>query len=208
MSVVSVGCVGMTPSGGLIAPGNAVGIPVGALEPVEGRGLAVVGSRRMLDGRYCDVRLSVPVATILVGPVVGNELSGTMPIEDVAAAVAVAEVAPIPGIKLLAVAPKVNPVVPEVPAEPKGDCVASGIALIEVAVPVILVTGPVAVMVPYPPEPDKLAVGEALGPVPVTIPLTPETGELGVDEESRVSVGDTPPPETGVTIWVPVPVSE
>ena len=145
-----------------MAPGNAVGIPVGALDPVEGRGLAVVGSRRMLDGRYCDVRPSVPVGVILVGPVVAKEFSGVTPTVEVAAAVAVAEVAPEPGAILVAVAPKVSPVVPVVSAEPGDDCVASDIAPVESAVPVILVTGPVAVMVPDSPEPGTLAVGEAL----------------------------------------------
>jgi hypothetical protein len=55
----------MIPLGGFTTPGNAVGRLVGASDPVEGSGLDIVGSRRMLDGTYCAVKLSVPVGVIV-----------------------------------------------------------------------------------------------------------------------------------------------
>ena len=70
--------------------GNDDGMPVGAPDAVDGRGLEIVGSNMMLDWMNKVLRLSVPVGIMVCGPVVG------MTSTDSGRLVAVADTAVVP----------------------------------------------------------------------------------------------------------------
>ena len=174
-----------------------------------GIGLAVDGSRRILEGMYSAVKLSVPVAVMVVGPVVanGDTIKGAEA-ATLVVALPVTEGTPVP-VPVASVAEFVADA-PEAPVD-------SGKA---VAVPLMVPVRSVSVIVP-------VAVAKPLAPVPVGVgpvasvePLF-EIGTTATDPEMEsvgtvtpvVSVGAVTMPvmlgvEIGiVTIPVPVGVS-
>ncbi|MCJ1387330.1 hypothetical protein MMC18_000172 [Xylographa bjoerkii] len=189
-----MGCVGITPLGGATTRGKADGIPVGALEAVDGTGLDVVGSTNMLVGRYCDVRLSDAVGTRLVGPVVANETT-----ELTALGMAVSDALPettgtaVPVRELVKVVPDaVITVIPDIfDADSDGEE--------PLGVLVILGRTPVPVTVPETNEPDTVDAGDKLlRSVPPE--ADPEAVEVGTNTSPEVD--ELPPPVIEAPVWV------
>ncbi|MCJ1415886.1 hypothetical protein MMC32_002220 [Xylographa parallela] len=201
MRVVLAGCCGITPLGGATTRGNADGIPVGALEAVEGTGLEAVGSINILVGKYCDVRASDPVGIRLVGPVVANETTGLTVLGR-----ALSEALPektgtsVPVSELVNVVPEaVITVIPDnADADSDGD------------EPFVLLVAvgktPVSVIVPDPCEPEAVDAGDAL--LKAVSPETePEMVEAGTNQSSELD--ELLPPVIEAPVWVdPNPLIE